>query len=62
MFVDKTLLKVIACPKCKAVLTINDAEDGLNCNSCNLSYPIKEGIPVLLVDDASKFKKYQSAH
>jgi uncharacterized protein len=62
MFVDKRLLEVIACPKCKAVLIINDAEDGLNCHSCNLSYPIKEGIPVLLVDGASEFKKHQSAH
>lgn len=62
MRVDNRLLEVIACPKCKAMLVINDAEDGLNCNACHLSYPIKEGIPVLLIDDASEIKKRPSVH
>ena len=54
MAIDKELLEILACPKCKGDIRLNDKGDGLICDACRLSYPIKEGIPVMLIDEASK--------
>lgn len=47
---DPFLLEVIACPACKGQLT--EHPDRLVCPACSLAFPIVEGIPVLLLDDA----------
>jgi len=49
------LLEILVCPKCKGPLEYREAEQVLNCTSCRLSYPIREGIPVMLIDDAKPF-------
>lgn len=51
---DPLLLEVIACPKCHSSLTLNVAEQEFACDdaSCGLVYPIRDGIPVLLIDEA----------
>jgi len=54
MAVDKELLDILACPKCKGNLKLTDQEDGLVCEACKLKYPIKDDIPVMLIDEAEK--------
>jgi uncharacterized protein len=52
MAIDKELLEILVCPKCKGDLEITPDEKGLVCNACKLQYPIKEDIPIMLVDEA----------
>ena len=54
MPIDKELLAILACPKCKGDITLNDKGDGLVCRTCKLMYPIKDDIPVMLIDEAIK--------
>jgi len=52
MAISRELLDVLACPKCKGSLHLSDAQDGLICDTCKLRYPIKEDIPIMLIDEA----------
>ena len=52
MAISKDLLDILACPKCKGDLVLTEKEDGLICNRCKLLYPIRNGIPVMLIDEA----------
>lgn len=48
--IDRELISILACPSCKAPVT--QQSDRLVCTSCGLRYPIRDGIPVMLVDEA----------
>lgn len=52
--IDKELLEILACPECKGEVILQ--EDKIVCQQCGLRYPIREGIPVMLVDEAERFK------
>jgi len=52
MTISKELLDILACPKCKGRLMLNDKQDGLICEGCRLLYEIRDGIPVMLIDEA----------
>ncbi|HEX7409609.1 MAG TPA: Trm112 family protein [Candidatus Binatia bacterium] len=52
MAINQELLEILACPKCKGDVHLTDAQDGLICNRCKLMYPIKDDIPVMLIDEA----------
>lgn len=52
MSFDKELLEIMACPKCKGELILTPEEDGLICQFCKLKYPIRDDVPVMLVDEA----------
>ncbi len=54
MVIDKELLDILVCPACKGELSLTDNEDGLICEKCVLKYPIKDGIPIMLIDEAIK--------
>jgi hypothetical protein len=54
MPIDKELLAILACPKCKGEIKLTDKGDGLVCQACKLMYPIKDDIPVMLIDEAVK--------
>ncbi len=56
MPISKELLDILACPKCKGQLTLAEAGDGLICNGCRLVYPIREDIPIMLIDEAQPLK------
>lgn len=56
MPVDKNLLEILACPKCKGDVALTDQEDGLICSACKLLYPIKDDIPIMLIDEAIKLE------
>jgi uncharacterized protein YbaR (Trm112 family) len=52
MAVKKELLDILACPKCKGDIYLNDQEDGLICDTCKLLYEIRDEIPIMLIDEA----------
>lgn len=54
MPIDKELLAILACPKCKGEIKLTEKGDGLVCQACKLMYPIKDDIPVMLIDEAVK--------
>jgi len=51
--VDPELLKILACPSCKAPVEPVNEGAGLKCHQCHRVYPVKDNIPVMLVDEAS---------
>jgi uncharacterized protein YbaR (Trm112 family) len=52
MAISKDLLDILACPKCKGDISLGKDGDGLVCESCKLVYPIRDDIPVMLIDEA----------
>lgn len=54
--IDPELLAIIVCPACRADLDLVALDEGHEfvCSGCGLAYPIRDGIPVLLVDEARK--------
>lgn len=50
--IDQALLDILACPKCKGSVHYNAAKNGLVCDACLLEYPVRDDIPVMLVDEA----------
>ncbi len=52
MPISQDLLEILACPKCKGEIHLNDAQDGLICDACRLRYPIREEIPIMLIEEA----------
>ncbi len=54
MAVSNELLEILACPQCKGEVHLKqEAEgEGIVCESCRLVYPICDGIPVMLIDEA----------
>lgn len=51
---DKKLLAILVCPLCKGQLDYKAKEQTLWCRFDRLSYPIREGIPVMLENEATK--------
>ena len=49
---DPNLLAILFCPKCKGELVLSEDPPSLTCARCRLVYPIREGIPILLIDEA----------
>jgi uncharacterized protein YbaR (Trm112 family) len=56
MRIDPALLEILACPLCRSPLRVDDAAAELVCTSedCGLAYPVRDDIPVLLVDEARR--------
>ena len=52
MGINKELLSILVCPKCKGDIQLTEQEDGLICEACRLRYPIKDDIPIMLIDEA----------
>jgi uncharacterized protein YbaR (Trm112 family) len=53
MGVDAELLRILACPECKTPVALVHDESALKCATCNRVYPIKDDIPVMLIDEAT---------
>ncbi|MFF2655595.1 Trm112 family protein [Streptomyces sp. NPDC058045] len=54
MPLEAGLLEILACPACHAPLEEADAELRCTGEECSLAYPVRDGIPVLLVDEARR--------
>jgi len=54
MPISPELLEILRCPQCKSTLTIDEAQTRLKCDNaeCSLVYPIRDEIPVMLVEEA----------
>ena len=54
MNLDEWLLEILACPKCRSPLRADTAASELICTNaeCGLIYPVRDDIPVLLIDEA----------
>jgi uncharacterized protein YbaR (Trm112 family) len=55
MSVPAELLKILACPKCKQVVEIDEKGDFIVCSACRLRYPVRDNIPVMLIDEAESY-------
>ena len=53
MPIDARLLEILICPACRGELSPVEEDAGLECTSCGRVYPIRDGIPVMLVEEAS---------
>jgi uncharacterized protein YbaR (Trm112 family) len=53
MSVSPQLLAILVCPKCKGELEYRPAESALDCPACRLRYAIRDGIPIMLIDEAT---------
>lgn len=53
MAISKELLDILVCPKCKGNLELRNDSSGLKCLQCGLVYPIRDDIPVMLIDEAT---------
>ena len=54
MTLSKDLLEILACPQCKGEIVHDDNHDKLYCHACKLAYPVRDGIPVMLPEEARK--------
>ncbi len=54
---DKELLEILVCPKCKGKVEEVRKGAGLKCGKCKLIYPVKDGIPDMIIEDAEKADK-----
>lgn len=53
MAISKELLEILVCPFCKAEVQLNADGSALKCISCRRVYPVRDGIPVMLIDEAT---------
>lgn len=51
--IDRDLLQILACPVCKSPLALNEERGVLKCGGCHRVYPIRDGIPILLEEEAT---------
>jgi len=49
---DKKLLDILACPVCKGPLEYREAQKELLCKADRLAYPVRDGVPVMLEEEA----------
>ena len=50
--IPQDLLEILVCPVCKKPLTQKDTGESLKCGHCHRVYPVRDNIPILLVDEA----------
>jgi LSD1 subclass zinc finger protein len=50
--ISRDLLEILACPVCQTPLAYNEDKDQLKCGTCHRVYPVRDDIPVLLVDES----------
>ena len=51
--IDPALLEIMQCPSCTGTLNVCPEPPSLVCAECGLQYPIRDGIPVMLIDEAT---------
>ncbi len=50
--ISEELLAILACPKCKGPVSLTGEKNGLVCKACKLLFPVKDDIPIMLIDEA----------
>jgi uncharacterized protein YbaR (Trm112 family) len=54
MPVDKELLEILVCPSCRGEVEYRAEQEQIVCLKCGLRYPVKDDIPVMLIEEAEK--------
>ena len=54
MAVDPELIALLVCPACHGAIEYKDRRAVIICTQCGLHYPVRDGIPVMLVDEATR--------
>ena len=54
MTIDAELLEILVCPNDRADVEYHEAEQVIVCTGCGYRYPVRDGIPVMLIDEAEK--------
>jgi uncharacterized protein YbaR (Trm112 family) len=54
MTIDAELLEILVCPNDRADVQYLEAEQVIVCSTCGYRYPVRDGIPVMLIDEAEK--------
>ena len=54
MAVDAELLSILVCPNDRGEVTYHEAEQVIVCGTCGYRYPVRDDIPVMLIDEADK--------
>jgi hypothetical protein len=57
MALSKELVNILVCPQCRGDLALTDNDTGLVCAACRLKYPVRDDIPIMLIDEAEKIDK-----
>jgi uncharacterized protein YbaR (Trm112 family) len=52
MAISTELLEILVCPACKSKLELKADGSGLRCVACHRLYPIRDEIPIMLIDEA----------
>jgi uncharacterized protein YbaR (Trm112 family) len=55
MTLSPQLRAILVCPKCKGALEYHESDSVLLCQVCRLRYPVREDIPIMLIDEATAF-------
>ncbi len=55
--ISEELLAILACPKCKGEVVLDEKLGGLVCHKCALFYEIRDGIPIMLIDEAKPLEE-----
>lgn len=53
MALDERLMEILVCPSCRSSLDHKERRRVLVCTGCGLQFPVREGIPVMLVEEAT---------
>ncbi|MFL6415404.1 MAG: Trm112 family protein [Bryobacteraceae bacterium] len=53
MAISERLLEILVCPLCKAKVLLKEDGSGLKCVSCHRVYPVRDDIPIMMVDQAT---------
>lgn len=59
--IKQELLDILACPKCKGPVQLNEQKNSLICRACKLVYEIRDDIPIMLIDEAKPLAQSQSS-
>lgn len=54
MSLDPELLEILVCPNDRGAIEYIEAESVIVCTACGYRYPVRDGIPVMLIDEAEK--------
>ena len=57
---DPILKEVLVCPQCHGALEEDEANSRLLCHACALAYAVQDGIPIMLIDEATKLEPADS--
>lgn len=62
MALSEQLLAILVCPKCRGTLEYRPDEPSLICHACQLRYPVRDGIPIMLIDEAEPLRSTTGDH